>query len=39
MRHLIADWKRWSPAERIAAVALLAAVLPTPIAIPLLGGA
>lgn len=39
MRHLIADWKSWSPAERVAAVALLAAALLTPITLPLLGSA
>ena len=39
MRHLIADWKRWSPVERFAALTLLAAALLTPLALPLLGRA
>lgn len=27
LRPILADWRRWSPAERVAAVLLLAAVV------------
>jgi hypothetical protein len=27
LRPILADWRRWSPAERIAAVLLLAGIL------------
>jgi hypothetical protein len=36
MRHLKADWKRWSPVERTTAVVLLVSVLLAPITVPLL---
>lgn len=31
MRHFLADWKRWSRAERAAAIVLLASTILIPI--------